>query len=343
MKLKGLVITLFTVFTLSSGKATNCRNAINYSTNSKTGRPYWLNQGEIKFLLKTPHKTPNLETIFTDVQTKYKVMPNNKQDLAHIISWHDIEKVVDQWNKDTLKGQGWDLKPFTTYLTRVDNLANLWTSTGSDVKHKTILDENLDLGNKNSINKALNTVNTAIQECLDYELDPNNTPNIQLIKKLLNSAPANLRYSERSANRNVKGFLDPMGRGNLHRQLTSKEKSMIVATDPQTKFLIVDHPKQVHNFGMINFKSPQIQGIDRDIALYFQNTIMKHVKDNTLRGTYYEQDSPGNVFTNKNQKFNPLVSTKSGYKYKKFVKSSSQSTEVSVGGGDTINFYVTYD
>lgn len=71
---------------------------------------------------------------------------------------------------------------------------------------------------------------------------------------------------------------------------------------------------------------------------------MKHVKDNTLRGTYYGKDGPD--FTNGNQQFDPLVSTKiSGttYKYKKFVKSSSQSTEVSVGGGDRINFYVTYD
>lgn len=259
MKLKGLVITLFAVFTLSSGKGTNCRKAIK-AVNQ--GRPPWLNQGEIKFLLKATHTTPNLETIFTDVQTKYKVLPNNNKDLAHIVSWHDIEKVVNQWNKDRLQGQGWDLEPFTTYLTQVDNQADLWTVTGPNapqaVRHTTILDETLNLGNKNGISKALRKVNAAIQDCLEYELDPIRTPIIGLIKNLLNSAPANLRYSDRSANRNVKGFLDPMGQGTGPKGLTTKEKSLIVATDPETKFLIVNHPNQALNFGLINFKNTKI-------------------------------------------------------------------------------------
>ena len=253
----------------------------------------------------------------------------NRPDLAHVVSWSDIEAIVDAWDRtrdawDVMKR--WDLGPFVKYITEVDNQACVYNPSlnlPGCTLHTTILDHNFGV---------LRNLNTDIRNDVLAEI-ARIRPNISTIKRLLSSAPANLRYGTGQFNRKIQGWADPMG--NNIKSLTNKEKSMIYATDPncshyQVQFLI-NHAFQAY-------------------YTYFLNVIVVNVNANNihLRGTNYDPDPT--IRTAANHQFVPNAYYFNIYISKLYVLSSSQAGACPLRTlfgdqntqGDTIEYYVKY-
>jgi len=344
MKLKGLLITLFALYALSSGSPCNQNQEINITP--QNGRFYWPQKKETWYYLSVAGKThktkiETMEELFKDAQENNvfaDVLPLRK-DLAHVVSWADIRDVVDEWAKKKKTKNHFDLKLFIQYVTEVDREAVLWDTNGKFVSHEAILGYN---------NNILKDINTGIRKCLEEELKQA-SPNTMLIKKLLYIAPANLRYGFKTANNNIKEYHDPMG--NQNKMLTSKEKSLILATDDDIKFWKVTfktqfgknpNPNFAKNTALGNYVFSNLNNVSKfgqftlfnSYVKYFQDVIMKHFNKDSLVGTNYDI---GKEKTQKNLDFDPRQKG-----YAEYVKSSSQQSILALGT-DGIRYYIKYE
>jgi len=275
-------------------------NAASYDTS-----PSWYGGVVAKFQLATPF---------------YAIY--NRPDLAHVVSWSDIEAIVDAWDhaRRGPKSKRWDLGPFVNYLTEVDNQACVYNPSlnlPGCTLHTTILDHNVG---------ALRNLNTDIRDDVLAEI-ARTRPGISTIKRLLSSAPANLRYGTGRFNRKIQGWADPMG-DNI-KELTNKERSMIYATDPNC----INYHVQLTNLAFQAYYT------------YFLNVIVVKVNANNihLRGTHYDPDPT--IRTAANHQFVPIAPNNN----KLYVLSSSQAGACPLGTlipgdqntqGDTIEYYV---
>jgi len=243
--------------------------------------------------------------------------------LAHIVSWKDIDTIVDAWVNQKAK---WDLTQFARYLFEVDTEAYVCDpmSPATCIKHTTILNNN---------NGALMKMNTDMKEEVLDEID-DLQPDISIIKQLLNSAPANLRYGLTPRNTNIQEWLDPMG--DKTKELTTKEKSLIYVTD-----------ENCINYNDLSLITPPKMKAPFDgYADYFKDIIVKKVKDPYfLRGTHYDPSQYER--TTQNKEFQPTDAQKKPKKL--YVLSSSQAGDCPLGTlsgdqnktpGDTIKYYV---
>jgi len=245
--------------------------------------------------------------------------------LAHVVSWSDIEKIVNKWNADGQQN-AWDLRPFAGFLTEVDTEACVYEPNNPTecTFHTTILNYNIG-----GTWGTLNVLNTDIRNTVVNEIIKKK-PNVKTIKQLLNSAPANLRYGTGRINVSVQGWTDPMGNNN--KVLTTKEKSMIYATDARC----INHNQQ---FPFVPIVNPWVFA---DYATYFRTVITNlNVNNLLLRGTLYDTDT--NIRTAANQQFVPIDANND----KLYVISSSQIGQcpLTTPGdqntqGDTIQYYV---
>jgi hypothetical protein len=243
-------------------------------------------------------------------------------DLAHVVSWSDIEAIVDAWDaaRRGPKRRRWDLTEFVRYLTAVDTEACVYNPLNPTVciLHNTILNAN---------GGVLRNLNTDIRRDVLAEI-ASTRPDLDLIKRRLNSAPANLRYGTGRFNRQIQGWVDPMG--DTTKELTTKEKSLIYATDAKC-----------NNYRAFNI----LNGPFLAYANYFQNVILVRVNANNihLRGTHYDPD-PSRT-TALGRQFEP---TNPPNTIKLYVLSSSQAGDCPLGTlrgdqnrrGDTIKYYV---
>merc|ERR1711981_1294318 len=150
-------------------------------------------------------------------------------------SWKSIDVIVDAWAKG---GKALNLVSFVKYVTEVDEEACVWNGNipNKCTTHKQILHHN---------KKILEKLNTAIRNKVVTIIGKTGKPSpqdVKDIKEYLNSAPANLRYGKYSKNRSIQNFVDPMGDKN--NVLTTKEKSMLYATDPDMTDSSGDIPKK---------------------------------------------------------------------------------------------------
>ena len=261
-------------------------------------RPPWYNGVYVKFQAATPFHYDYIN-------------PN----LAHVVSWADIETIVDTWDAAG-KQAGWDLIPFVMYLTEVDTEACVFDPLYpiGCILHTRILNNN---------GGALTTLNNAIRNDVVNEINNGNPRGTYYIKKLLNSAPANLRFGTGLFNRIILSWVDPMA--DINNLLTMKEKSMIYATDARC----------IHHNAFNFITRPFLA-----YAHYFRNVIGTNVNPNNihLRGTYY--DSHSAIRTTANLEFKP---TNAANTIKFYVLSSSQAGTCQLGyfSGDQNNLGVT--
>ena len=276
-------------------------------------RPPWIEGVDVKFQTATPF------------HNQY-----SNPHLAHVVSWSDIEAIVNAWNAAGQQA-GWDLVPFVNFLTEVDTQACVYNPQipTACTLHTTILNNNI--GGQWG---TLNALNTAIRNTVVNEINNGNpiTPIPYFIKRLLNSAPANLRYGTGQINVSIQGWTDPMGDNT--KGLTTKEKSLIYATDANginhLAFPLVIPPGIIVNFNAY--------------ATYFRNVILVRVPafNIQLRGTHY--DPTITITTAANHQFQPLNAANTR---KLYVMSSSQAgaCPLTTPGdqntpGDTIQYYV---
>ena len=148
-------------------------------------RPPWIVGVDVKFQTATPF------------HNQY-----SNPHLAHVVSWSDIEAIVNAWNAAGQQA-GWDLIPFANFLTEVDIQACVYNPQipTACTLHTTILDHNVGV---------LRNLNTDIRNDVLAEI-ARIRPSISTIKRLLSSAPANLRYGTGQFNRKIQGWADPMG------------------------------------------------------------------------------------------------------------------------------------
>ena len=270
-------------------------------------RPQWINGVDVKFKIATPF-----------------IKQYSNPHLAHVVSWSDIEAIVNKWNAD---GQqvAWDLVPFANFLTEVDTQACVYNPPGQFptkcTPHATILNNNMG---------TLAALNTAIRNAVVNEII-NFRPDVALIKRLLNSAPANLRYGTGRINVSIQGWTDPMG--NFNKKLTFKERSMIYATDRNVQNYLAHN--RINNAAFNAYYN------------YFRTVIVANVNANNihLRGTHYDPDIT--IRTAANHQFQPLNAANTR---KLYVMSSSQAGACPLGPlttpgdqntqGDTIQYYV---
>ena len=237
--------------------------------------------------------------------------------LAHVVSWADIQTIIDTWDAAGQQA-GWDLRPFVMYLTEVDTHACVFDPLNPIpcTLHTTILNNN---------NGALMNLNTAIRNDVINEINNGNPQGTSYIKRLLNSAPANLRYGTPGFNTKIINWVDPMG--DVNHLLTMKEMSMFYATDARCI-----------RYNAFNFITPPFVPYPN----YFQNVIGGNVNNIHLEGTYYT--STPTQRTALNQQFEPTNAADTNDLY---VLSSSQAGAVQLGwlpgdqnNRDTIRYQV---
>ena len=272
-------------------------------------RPSWYHGVNTKFKAATPFPYTNYAMTYS---------PFLPAHLAHVVSWADIETIVDTWDAAGRQA-GWDLIPFVMYLTEVDPQACVFDPFNPIpcTLHTTILNNN---------GGALMNLNTAIRNDVINEINNGNPQGTNYIKRLLNSAPANLRYGSSEFNTQILGWVDPMA--DINKLLTMKEKSLIYATDARC----------IHH-NAFNFITPPFLAY----ANYFQNVIAGNVNGIHLEGTYYT--STPTIRTAANQQFEPTNAANTNDFY---VLSSSQAGACTLGQfpgdqnnlGDTIRYHV---
>jgi len=283
-------------------------------------RPAWIGKGTSQAVDTLFKKA----TPFSYKNYKHPTIPNRPPHLAHVVSWKGIETIVNAWNKAG-KQAAWDLRPFAEYLFEVDTEACVYNP--NNPKHTCVPHTKILNNNKGALMKK----NTAMRTKVLAEINKNQ-PDIDEIKKLLNSAPANLRYGSTQINGNIQGWLDPLGDNT--NGLTTKEKSLIYVTD--------DKCFNYNKPSLISSMNPPFIGY----ATYFKKVIVKKVNDAYfLRGTLYDPST--HERTTKNHIFYPT--NKAGNKL--YVLSSSQAGYCTLGTllngtweqntlGDTIKYYV---
>jgi len=150
--------------------------------------------------------------------------------LAHVFPWSSINACVDYYwkNRQTNK-----LDNFIMEIFEVDRAAiapTKWLTGGnpdprSSVTHDQYLritDAARSVVGMGTANPTMLDQNTQMKQ---IALTARRNGNINALKKYLNSAPANLRFGEATANVAVNDRLDPMG--NQNERLTAKESRLL--------------------------------------------------------------------------------------------------------------------
>jgi len=150
--------------------------------------------------------------------------------LAHVFPWSSINACVDQYLKNR---RITELDNFIGEIFEVDLVAQAptrWLPGGrpdptSRVTHDQYLrstDATRSVVGTGTAKPTMLDQNTKMEQ---MALTARRNGNINELKKYLNSAPANLRFGEATANVAVNDRLDPMG--NLNERLTAKESRLL--------------------------------------------------------------------------------------------------------------------
>ena len=193
-------------------------------------------------------------------------------------------------------------------MTEIDEDAILYNVTDPIVyNQEEVLDYN---------DNILRKINDSIRSTVLAKLK--NDPDINEILKLLNSAPANLRYGYARANVQIQAYVDPMG--NDEKELTYKEKAMLYAT-------------HTNRFGNNGDEVENWDDLWQEYYKYFKDTIVPAIGENYIMGTHYDGacryvKASGDEFFNEDHVY---------------TLSCSQAHDIDVDdGNDKMTFYVLY-
>jgi len=155
----------------------------------------------------------------------YPMCSGNSVHLAHVRSW---EKIRD-YTIDVIRDTNWGaLRGMVDVLFQIDEEAVIWYDLEPWKKvmlHKKYMGADLIL---------LNEQLRAQSHCLVNQLEMGVTEEKKTdLLKLMNSAPANLRYGIGTINSSIQGHLDPMG--NIRQHYTSKEITWVHGYSSSTR------------------------------------------------------------------------------------------------------------
>ena len=174
------------------------------------------------FNCRRPPWRHSIDTKFKNQCKDHDQLPNSCKNahLSHVVSWHSIcQTAKDLYNTGNFR----NMKKLINDLFKIDPDAQVWTAVGQ-LSHQAYM---------GSTNEEKNTEfkTDALAIVRDWKNGlKNDIGTVNTFRSLLNSAPANLRYSVGRQNQGIGKSLDPMGDRN--QKMTAKEKEFSFPCKP---------------------------------------------------------------------------------------------------------------